>query len=243
MVQYKLTYFPVRGLGEIARLILHYANVTFEDVRMAQDDWPNYKNKTPFGQLPVLEVDGKPLAQSFAIARFLARKHGLAGKDDWESAQIDSIADFMKDLANECRPYFGVVSGRMEGDKDKLYNEVFKPCIEKNMPILEKLLKESGSGFFAKSGDKDKLYNEVFKPCIEKNMPILEKLLKESGSGFFAKSGVSWVDFFIANSFETMEGFAADLLGNYKELLAHKERVYSLPQIKTYIASRPKTPF
>ena len=44
MVQYKLTYFSVRGLGEMSRLILHYANVPFEDVRIAQDDWPNYKD-------------------------------------------------------------------------------------------------------------------------------------------------------------------------------------------------------
>uniref|UniRef100_A0A914D361 glutathione transferase n=1 Tax=Acrobeloides nanus TaxID=290746 RepID=A0A914D361_9BILA len=193
----------------MSRLILHYANVPFEDVRITKDDWANYKNKTPFGKMPVLEVDGKPLAQSFTIARFLARKHGLAGKDDWESAQIDAIADFMKDFATECRPYFrpyGVVSGRIEGDKDKLYDEVFKLCMDKSMPILE-------------------------------------KLLKESGSGFVVQSGVCWIDFFIANAVESMEGFAADLLGNYKELLAHKERVYSLPQIKTYIASRPKTPF
>jgi len=30
----------------------------------------------PFGQMPVLEVDGKYLPQSYAIARYLASQHG-----------------------------------------------------------------------------------------------------------------------------------------------------------------------
>jgi len=33
----------------------------------------------PFGQVPVLEVDGKMLCQSHTIARYLARQHNLAG--------------------------------------------------------------------------------------------------------------------------------------------------------------------
>jgi hypothetical protein len=55
---------------------------------------------TPFGQVPILEVDGQVLAQSNAIARYLARKHGLAGKDEWEQAQADMYADNINDLLN-----------------------------------------------------------------------------------------------------------------------------------------------
>jgi len=35
-----------------------------------------FASGTPFGQMPVLEVDGVKLGQSYAIARFLARKFG-----------------------------------------------------------------------------------------------------------------------------------------------------------------------
>uniref|UniRef100_A0A914E4Y4 glutathione transferase n=1 Tax=Acrobeloides nanus TaxID=290746 RepID=A0A914E4Y4_9BILA len=121
MVNYKLNYFDVRGLGEMTRLILHYSGQQFEDHRISQEEWPTYKSN-------------------------------LAGKDDWESAQLDSIADFQKDFANQIGPYFRVAAGFAQGDKDKLYNEVYLPAAEKHFPVLEKLLKESGSGFFGKSG-------------------------------------------------------------------------------------------
>ena len=50
-----------------------------------------------FGQLPVLEVDGKTITQSMTIARFLARKYNLAGKDALEEAETDMMVDFISD--------------------------------------------------------------------------------------------------------------------------------------------------
>lgn len=47
----------------------------------------------PFGQLPVLEIDGKIVNQSVAISRYLAKKAGLAGKDEWESLLVDVAID------------------------------------------------------------------------------------------------------------------------------------------------------
>jgi glutathione S-transferase len=45
-------------------------------------------------------VDGRVLAQSNTIARYLAKKHGLAGQDEWEEALADMYADNIHDLLN-----------------------------------------------------------------------------------------------------------------------------------------------
>lgn len=52
----------------------------------------------PFGQVPVLEVDGKKINQSVAICRYLAKQHNLVGKNDWEALEIDSTVDTINDL-------------------------------------------------------------------------------------------------------------------------------------------------
>ena len=59
----------------------------------------------PFGQVPVLEVDGKLLAQSHTISRFLARRYGLAGKSEWEKSLADMYVDCIYDL-NSGNIYF-----------------------------------------------------------------------------------------------------------------------------------------
>lgn len=52
----------------------------------------------PFGKLPVLEIDGKKLNQSPAIGRYLAKKAGLAGDNDWESLLVDIAFDNIYDM-------------------------------------------------------------------------------------------------------------------------------------------------
>ena len=61
----------------------------------------------PFAELPALEVDGQTIVQSLAIARFIAKKHGLAGNGDMEAAKADMIVDGCSDFINKG----GMVSG------------------------------------------------------------------------------------------------------------------------------------
>uniref|UniRef100_A0A915EBP3 glutathione transferase n=1 Tax=Ditylenchus dipsaci TaxID=166011 RepID=A0A915EBP3_9BILA len=105
-----------------------------------------------YGKVPVLEVDGKPLAESFAIFRYLAKQYGLLGKDDWEQAKVDEFSNVHKDIATEIGAYIRVYAGYGQGDKEQLYKDVFLPGMQKYLPLYVKTLKESGSGFVAKSG-------------------------------------------------------------------------------------------
>ncbi|VDM98871.1 unnamed protein product [Thelazia callipaeda] len=77
MPSYKLYYFDLMGRAEVIRLIFAQAEVPYEDIRFNKEDWAtHYKPMMPFGQVPVLDEDGKLLSQSTAIALYLARKFG-----------------------------------------------------------------------------------------------------------------------------------------------------------------------
>ena len=84
----KLTfkYLDIKGLGEPIRLALTVGGLPFEDVRLSYDDVVALKgvagdltkhNGSPFGQVPVLEIDGRPFGQSGALLRWVGRECGL----------------------------------------------------------------------------------------------------------------------------------------------------------------------
>merc|ERR1739844_772932 len=94
------------GRAELTRLILAQAGVEYEDVRIKREDWPAMKPTIPWNQLPCLEYDGKKIVQSIAMARFVARENGLAGKTNLEGAQADMLVDCMSDFGNKFTPIF-----------------------------------------------------------------------------------------------------------------------------------------
>nr|UUV68071.1 glutathione S-transferase [Dendroctonus rhizophagus] len=95
--KYKLTYFNGTGRAEPIRYLFAYAGQDYVDYRMKREEWPQLKANTPYGKVPVLEVDGKPVAQTNAIARYLAKQFKLQGSDDWEILQADSLVEALGD--------------------------------------------------------------------------------------------------------------------------------------------------
>ncbi|KAK9693575.1 Glutathione S-transferase, C-terminal domain [Popillia japonica] len=144
MSDVKVTYFNGRGLGEVIRYLLKYGNIGFEDIRIDQDDWPTLKESTPFGQLPLYEENGKVTAQSVAIARYIAKKVNLAGDDEWQNLEIDTIVDTITDVRLKLYPlYYESDTEKKESLKQTLlaetvpyYFERFEKYITKNNGYL-----------------------------------------------------------------------------------------------------------
>lgn len=71
MAEYKLYYFDFKGRAEVIRLVFALAGQKYEDIRFSKDKLDEYKDKTPFGQVPVLEIiegtDKVIMAQSISI--------------------------------------------------------------------------------------------------------------------------------------------------------------------------------
>ncbi|GMT23182.1 hypothetical protein PFISCL1PPCAC_14479, partial [Pristionchus fissidentatus] len=136
---------------QVARQLFHISGTPFEDIRVPKEEWATLKAITaiPFGKVPLLEVDGEPLPQSFAINRYLANEYGFAGNSPFESAWIDALADAYKDYFDEIHDGIGVIFGIVPGgDKEKTRKEIFEPARDKFFPALEQRLNDAGSSGF-----------------------------------------------------------------------------------------------
>ncbi|CAF1034213.1 unnamed protein product [Rotaria sp. Silwood1] len=143
MSTYKLYYFNGRGRAEVARLIFAAASQKYEDIRYERDEWPSHKAETPLGQIPVLEFDGVKLPQSMAIARFLAKQFQLAGKDNFEQAKVDAVADTLSDVVAAFVP---IRREQDEAKKPELIKKFQTEELPKHLKNLEVLGKLYGNG-------------------------------------------------------------------------------------------------
>ena len=107
MPKLKLIYFDFHGgRGEPARLALSMRGIPFEDDRVSPSDWERRKPNTPFGGLPVLEVDGQTLAQSNAINRYVGKITDLYPTDAWQAAFCDEAMEAVEDISTKLAATF-----------------------------------------------------------------------------------------------------------------------------------------
>lgn len=147
MSKLKLIYFDFHGgRGEPARLALFIGGVEFEDRRLAFDAWPAAKAEMPFQALPVLEVDGKALAQSNSINRFVGKLTGLYPNDPWQAALCDEIMDAVEDSTQLIVATFAI----KDDDAKKAARQALADgALRLSLQQLQARLKQRGGQYFA----------------------------------------------------------------------------------------------
>ncbi|CAA9990417.1 glutathione S-transferase, putative [Plasmodium knowlesi strain H] len=100
-----LYYFDARGKAELIRLIFAYLGIKYTDKRFGEkgDAFIEFKNfkkekKTPFEQVPILEMDNIIFAQSQAIVRYLSKKYKIGGDTDLDEFYADMIFCGVQDI-------------------------------------------------------------------------------------------------------------------------------------------------
>jgi len=146
MPKLKLTYFDFDGgRGEPARLALHLGGIAFEDQRVAGKDWPALRERTPFLAMPTLEVDGKVVAQSNSINRYVGKLAGLYPKDDWQALLCDEVMDAAEDLSTR----IGHTIDLPADAKKKAREELAAGLITHYLQQFQARLQAAGGEYFA----------------------------------------------------------------------------------------------
>mgnify|MGYP001179922998 CR=1 FL=1 len=146
----RLIYFDMPfWRAEASRIALFLGGIPFDDVRTTGEEFEKLKTAgtLPYGQLPVLEVDGTVIAQSVAIARFCGKQAGLYPMDnDVNAARVDELLDTATQITELLSPSFGETdSGKRAAMRDELASQTLPTWLG----FLEsRLISNRESGYF-----------------------------------------------------------------------------------------------
>lgn len=153
-MSFTLKYFNGRGVAEITRVLFAVAKVSYVDHRFPIDfstysrpEFDEAKAAGLFdinmGRLPILEYSGPEgtitLGQSKTIERFIAKKLGLFGSNDFEAAQIDMVSEHVRDIKQK---YNDIKSGK----KDAELQAAKEKFMKEELPVWFEKLEKSLSG-------------------------------------------------------------------------------------------------
>uniref|UniRef100_A0A915IHD4 Glutathione S-transferase n=1 Tax=Romanomermis culicivorax TaxID=13658 RepID=A0A915IHD4_ROMCU len=159
------------------------------------------------GQLPVLYIDHKALGQSVAIARYVAREHGLVPSNHFLAAKADMLVDGLNDQYENVKQFSMAL---MKGDAE----------------------------------ETEKTWDTFRKHHLAGFLDMYENFLIENGGKYFVGDHLCWADLIIAEQLDRWLYFNKNdesLFNNHKALLKHMKYIHELPNIKKYVANRPKT--
>merc|ERR1719445_590443 len=89
-----LTYWEGRGRAEIIRYILGCAGIEYkENYLRGRSDFLKMTPHLLFNQIPLLQIDGLDIVQTFAIIRYVAENYGLMPESEKDRVQCNMLIE------------------------------------------------------------------------------------------------------------------------------------------------------
>ncbi|NVJ58799.1 MAG: glutathione S-transferase family protein [Gammaproteobacteria bacterium] len=146
MATIKLTYFDVDGgRGEPIRLILSWAGIDFEDNRFPFSEFAEVRKKTPFKQVPIVEMDGAVITQTNALCRYFGKLAGLYPDNDMAALLCDEAMDVIEDITAKFVATFSLKGDDLKQSRETLADGPLKHVLS----WLEQRVTDSNSGWLA----------------------------------------------------------------------------------------------
>ncbi|XP_069485143.1 glutathione S-transferase P 1-like [Ambystoma mexicanum] len=170
-----ISYFPMRGRAEMMRFLLSDQGCRWTDEEISFEKWASgevdFKQTAVFGQMPRMKDGDFTLYQSGAIMRYLARKHGLYGKNDKEAGLIDMTSIGLDDLREK---YLRLIY--LEYDTGK---EAYIENLPSQLARFENILSQNnkGSGFLV--GTKISFVDYVMLDILQIHLVLAPDCLKD----------------------------------------------------------------
>ena len=152
----KLYYFDIKGKGEPIRLFCAYAGLELEDIRFgsfAEFLALKESGKLAYGQVPMLEVDGKDqLVQSSSIMTYLSKIAGKYPDDPLVAAKVEAALCAEGDafVGTTVVTYPNRFGFTFDADESaKAFKVISDEIMPRHLTNLERQLKESSTGWIA----------------------------------------------------------------------------------------------
>lgn len=94
----QLVYWNLHGRSDFCQAMLYAGGVPYDLDEETANVWPEGKDATPFGQIPVLKHGSLTLAQGGALTRYCARLGGLYPEDMTEASICDMYLEEVMDI-------------------------------------------------------------------------------------------------------------------------------------------------
>jgi len=242
-----LYYFGGRGRADQIRWMMAATNVDFtQRVISSREKFLEMAGRQlPFGQLPLLQIDGMEIVQSQAAVRYLARRGGLQGTTVENALKCDMIAEAVRDvlplvLAAPFHKYSKNGSGKnsdtvlTSGSKDPIVNV-------DDWNAHQKLAQEKWSFVGGR-------LEAILRANLPPDHPLIPKKKGEAPTAAVPAAGtaelymvgtsLTYADILVAHITTWMvEEFGSSLVAYMPLLVALQCQVISLPGVKRFIRS------